>query len=131
MAKFVNSSPKSTFERRDSSECSIHQTPSSRGSAALGGKKSVRAEVNPLGDIRLADSPFASSRGTAADLISVIEGKRGAWSASELAELLGCSGKHIYALAKAGRMPHMRIGGMIRFDPRVTADWLRERSVAA
>lgn len=67
----------------------------------------------------------------ASDLVAIIEAKRGAWSASELAELLGCSGKHIYALAKSGRMPHLRIGGMIRFDPRATAEWLRERVIAA
>jgi excisionase family DNA binding protein len=48
-----------------------------------------------------------------------------------LAELLGCSGKHIYALAKSGRMPHLRIDGMIRFDPAATARWLRERFIAA
>lgn len=65
------------------------------------------------------------------EIIAVIEGKRGAWSAPDLAELLGCSGKHIYALAKSGRLPHLRIDGMIRFDPGATAAWLRERFVAA
>jgi excisionase family DNA binding protein len=66
-----------------------------------------------------------------ANIIALIEGRSGAWSAPELAELLGCTGKHIYALAKSGRMPHLRIGSMIRFDPAATADWLRERFVAA
>ena len=65
------------------------------------------------------------------EIIALIEARRGAWSAPDLAELLGCSGKHIYALAKAGRMPHLRIDGMIRFDPRATAQWLRERFIAA
>jgi excisionase family DNA binding protein len=66
-----------------------------------------------------------------ANIISLIETRSGAWSAPELAELLGCTGKHIYALAKSGRMPHIRIGGMVRFDPAATADWLRNRFVAA
>ncbi len=66
-----------------------------------------------------------------AEIIAVIESRRGAWSAHDLAELLGCSGKHIYALAKSGRMPHLRIDGMIRFDPAATGRWLRERFVAA
>ena len=78
-----------------------------------------------------SESQSHGSGGMAADIIAIIEGRRGAWSAPELAELLGCSGKHIYALAKSGRMPHLRIGGMIRFDPRITASWLRERSIAA
>ena len=65
------------------------------------------------------------------DLVSIIERKRGAWSAAALAELLECSEKHIYALARSGRMPHLRIDGMIRFDPCVTAEWLRKYIVAA
>jgi hypothetical protein len=28
-------------------------------------------------------------------------------------------------------MPHLRIGGMVRFDPAATAEWLRQRYVAA
>ena len=64
-------------------------------------------------------------------IIAVIEAKHSAWSAHELAELLGCSGKHIYALAKSGRLPHLRINGMVRFDPAATAQWLREKFVAA
>lgn len=65
------------------------------------------------------------------DLVSIIERKRGAWSAAALAELLECSEKHIYALARSGRMPHLRIDGMIRFDPCTTAEWLRKYIVAA
>ena len=73
----------------------------------------------------------ASSKHGQPEIIALIEARRGAWSAPDLAELLGCSGKHIYALAKSGRMPHLRIDGMIRFDPRATAEWLRERFIAA
>jgi predicted DNA-binding transcriptional regulator AlpA len=69
--------------------------------------------------------------GAEAEIIAIIAARRGAWSAPDLAELLGCSGKHIYALAKSGRMPHLRIDGMIRFDPGATAAWLRERFIAA
>ena len=65
------------------------------------------------------------------NIIALIESKSGAWSAPELAELLGCTGKHIYALAKSGRMPHLRIGTMVRFDPTATAEWLRNRFIAA
>lgn len=65
------------------------------------------------------------------NLIAVVGAKSEAWSAPELAKLLGCTGKHIYALAKSGRLPHLRIGTMIRFDPAATADWLRKRFIAA
>jgi excisionase family DNA binding protein len=65
------------------------------------------------------------------NIVAQIESRSGAWSAPELADLLGCTGKHIYALAKSGRMPHLRIGGMVRFDPATTAEWLRNRYIAA
>jgi excisionase family DNA binding protein len=66
-----------------------------------------------------------------ANIIALIENRSGAWSAPELADLLRCTGKHIYALAKSGRLPHLRIGSMIRFDPAATAEWLRNRFIAA
>jgi hypothetical protein len=69
--------------------------------------------------------------GAQAKIIAIIAARRGAWSAPDLAELLGCSGIHVYALAKSGRMPHLRIDGMIRFDPAATARWLSERFIAA
>ena len=72
-----------------------------------------------------------NSISASANVITLIGSKSGAWSAPELAELLGCTGKHIYALAKSGRMPHLRIGAMVRFDPAATAEWLRKRYIAA
>ncbi|MGB6133304.1 MAG: helix-turn-helix domain-containing protein [Acidobacteriaceae bacterium] len=65
------------------------------------------------------------------NIVALIENRAEAWSAPELARLIGCTGKHIYALAKSGRMPHLRIGGMVRFDPATTAEWLRQRYIAA
>jgi excisionase family DNA binding protein len=73
----------------------------------------------------------AASGPAEAEIIAIIAARCGAWSAPDLAKLLGCSVKHIYALAKSGRMPHLRIDGMIRFDPGATAAWLRERFIAA
>jgi excisionase family DNA binding protein len=92
--------------------------------ASPAGIKATSRKVQPVSDRMdvLAVSP---------NLIAVIEGKSGAWSAPELAKLLGCTGKHIYALAKSGRLPHLRIGTMIRFDPAATAEWLKKRFIAA
>lgn len=58
------------------------------------------------------------------NIVSHIRGKRAALTAEELSGLLSLSHKHIYKMAKSGRMPSYRIGGAIRFDPRATADWL-------
>ena len=62
-------------------------------------------------------------------LVSLIRGRRGAWTAEELAELLALSKKHLYRLAKAGRIPSYRIGGAVRFDPTSTADWLEGKAM--
>jgi excisionase family DNA binding protein len=81
------------------------------------------------------DSSLAAGRidvtSVSPNIVALIEGRAEAWSARELASLIGCTGKHIYALAKSGRMPHLRIGGMVRFDPATTAEWLKKRYVAA
>jgi excisionase family DNA binding protein len=130
MTKRVTSNPKSSFETHLERGLPLRSVPGKR-SDAYGRKKTVRAAAHPSSIHLLIDDDLVGSNRIADDLIAVIERKHGAWSASELAELLGCSGKHIYALAETGRMPHLRIGGMIRFDPRITAAWLRERSVAA
>lgn len=47
---------------------------------------------------------------------------------NDLAPLLTQSPKTLYKRAKAGSMPATRIGGAIRFDPYLTAEWLRKRT---
>jgi excisionase family DNA binding protein len=47
-------------------------------------------------------------------------------TADELAQFLHLSRKHIFRMAKAGRIPSVRIGGSVRFDPRKTGEWLRQ-----
>jgi excisionase family DNA binding protein len=46
---------------------------------------------------------------------------------AKLAELLALSPKTLYARVKAGTIPSIRIGGSIRFDPAVTANWLQSK----
>lgn len=95
----------------------VHREAGNAGVGCSGPRrKSVKSAALPL---------------TESSIVAAVAAKHSAWSAHELAELLGCSGKHIYALAKSGRLPHLRINGMIRFDPAATAQWLRERFIAA
>jgi excisionase family DNA binding protein len=62
-------------------------------------------------------------------LASIVRRRRAAWTADELAQLLSLSRKHIYKLAKKGRMPSLRIGGAIRFDPHATASWIEAKAI--
>lgn len=64
------------------------------------------------------------------DLAGRIAALPGALSVPKLATLLGFSRSAIYEMAQSGRIPHIRIGSSIRFDPALTAQWLRERTVA-
>jgi excisionase family DNA binding protein len=54
-----------------------------------------------------------------------IEGMQRALTASELAAILAISPITVYKMAKAGRLPSLRIGTAVRFDPRAIAEWLR------
>jgi excisionase family DNA binding protein len=39
------------------------------------------------------------------------------WDASDVARYLKASRSWVYHQAEAGRLPHLRIGGLLRFDP--------------
>lgn len=64
-------------------------------------------------------------------ITDIIRNHRTFWTADELSEVLAISRKHVYKLAKSGRIPCYRMGGAIRFDPEDTAQWLEERAIAA
>jgi predicted DNA-binding transcriptional regulator AlpA len=46
----------------------------------------------------------------------------------ELAPLLGESPKTLYARVKRGAQPAILLGSAVKFDPYVTAEWLRSQS---
>ena len=62
------------------------------------------------------------------DLASRIEARKSAWTAEGLALVLELSPKTLYKMAKSERIPALRIDGMIRFDPKLTAEWLRAKT---
>lgn len=64
-------------------------------------------------------------------LVDLIRGRRRAWTAEELSELLAISVKTIYAMAKSGRLPSLRFGSNVRFDPAMTAAWVERHQHAA
>jgi excisionase family DNA binding protein len=55
------------------------------------------------------------------NMVTEIAERKTALTAAEVASLLTCSYPHICKLAKRGRIPSLRIGGMIRFDPVILA----------
>ena len=54
--------------------------------------------------------------------------RNSAWTVEALADLLEVSPKTLYKMANSGRIPVIRIAGMLRFDPVLVADWLRART---
>lgn len=61
------------------------------------------------------------------DLPDQIERMNHALTIPEYAEILSCSSKQLYKLASTNRLPHYRIGSLIRLSPRDAAQWLRSR----
>jgi len=61
------------------------------------------------------------------DLPEIIRRKRHAWTADDLAALLGVSAKYLYKQVRAGRLPAYKLGSMLRFNPMTTAAWLQSR----
>jgi excisionase family DNA binding protein len=64
------------------------------------------------------------------DLASRIEKLPGALTASELATLLNMGKTAVYEMAATGRIPCIRYGSTVRFDPSRTATWIREHEMA-
>jgi len=47
------------------------------------------------------------------------------WTARELAQRLGIHRTRLYHLVRTGRIPHLRVGRGIRFDPDAIREWER------
>ncbi len=60
-------------------------------------------------------------------LVVELEKMPHALGASQLAKILSTSKMSIYRLVERGAIPYFRVGGLIRFDPQATADWLRRK----
>jgi len=60
-------------------------------------------------------------------LADSIEKFNRALTASELAKFFRVNKLTIYRRAKAGTLPHFRVGTCVRFDPCAVASWLRGR----
>ncbi|HLH36279.1 MAG TPA: helix-turn-helix domain-containing protein [Alloacidobacterium sp.] len=60
----------------------------------------------------------------------ILEQKRGALRANDIAQILDLSEKQIYKLAATGEIPSLRIANSVRFDPHDFAAWLKARSSA-
>ena len=55
--------------------------------------------------------------------------KRGpvALTVAEIAELLNVSQRHIYKLVAENQIPHVKIGGSVRFDAKDISDWIGKK----
>lgn len=45
----------------------------------------------------------------------------------EVAEFLGAARATVYAWCQQGKIPHVRVGDLIRFDPAELQTWLESR----
>jgi predicted DNA-binding transcriptional regulator AlpA len=61
-------------------------------------------------------------------IADIVEGFGRLLTAKELAPLLGESPKTLYARVKRGAQPAVLLGGAVKFDPYVTAEWLRSQA---
>lgn len=60
----------------------------------------------------------------------ILEQKKAALRANDIARILDLSAKQVYKMAASGEIPSLRIANSVRFDPHDFAAWLRARSSA-
>jgi hypothetical protein len=63
-------------------------------------------------------------------LVEELRMRRGLLSAKKAAERLSMNLQVLYRRAKAGEVPHLRIFGRVKCDPRILATWLEARQVS-
>jgi excisionase family DNA binding protein len=61
----------------------------------------------------------------------ILRSKGCAWTIDELVSVLTISKKTLYKMVATNRIPCIRMGGSIRFDPHQTAKWVEQRSTLA
>ena len=62
-------------------------------------------------------------------LIESLRATRTPLTTKQAAEMLGIHPMTIYKWSRTGRIPTLRLGGALRFDPQALAAWLEDRSV--
>jgi excisionase family DNA binding protein len=69
----------------------------------------------------------ASAMPATSSIADSLEGREVALTVKEVATLLACSRQQIYKLVDENRLPAVRMGTMLRFDPGSLAAWIRHR----
>jgi excisionase family DNA binding protein len=64
-------------------------------------------------------------------LADSLEKRTTALTVAEVAKVLNVSIRQVYSLAASNKIPHIKIGGCIRFDPTEFAAWVRQRMITA
>lgn len=62
-------------------------------------------------------------------IIETLEKAEHALTVPEVSRLLSVSQRTIYQYAASGRIPALKIGSAIRFDPHELARWIRQREM--
>ena len=62
-------------------------------------------------------------------LADSLEKRTTALTVSDVAEVLHVSVRQVYSLAASNKIPQIRVGGSIRFDPSEFAAWLRQKMI--
>ncbi|WP_446745611.1 helix-turn-helix domain-containing protein [Silvibacterium acidisoli] len=61
-------------------------------------------------------------------LAEIVESKKEALRAAEVARILDVSVKKVYRMAARGQIPSLKISSSIRFDPHDISEWLKSQS---
>ena len=51
------------------------------------------------------------------------------WGVEEMAIFLGIARTTLYAMVSQKRVPHIKVGRLVKFDPKSIEGWLKQHSV--
>ena len=53
------------------------------------------------------------------------------WDANDVAKFLRVSRSWVYQRVEAGLLPHLRVGGLVRFEPQTLREFVRRNRLSA
>jgi predicted DNA-binding transcriptional regulator AlpA len=114
-----------------STQSSRYTTPQDRQSATTTQPKEKSLQMKrPTANVTSPHQEDDFTGNIPLSIPSMIERHKGLMTAKQLAAMIGMPLPTLYQFSAQGRIPSFNVGGLIKFDPKTIAAWLRDRARA-
>jgi excisionase family DNA binding protein len=85
----------------------------------------MSATLSPAADVSGPSAPGGRTTRHKGQVISLAPGAPQLFDVAAVAEMLGCSPRHVYRLSDSGKMPGpVRLGSLVRWSATAIREWI-------